>query len=216
MKLKLLFACLLLCGCAMPVLCQDTQTQPTEPPDLLVQKFSWSKERIGWESDPFKTYGEDDEARRTRLRQEKRASDAKGSGNSSTVNRQEDDLRIANAIKLRERQQTKPPRYVFLYKLQVKNIGQKTVKAVYWDYVFYDNSTGQEVGRRQFLSEEKINPNKSKTLEFTVRNPPAQVISVHSLEKKEADSLKGKIEILRVEYEDGTAWECPQLKSGNE
>ena len=43
-----------------------------DPPDLVVLKFSWSKERIGWERDPFGGAVENFDEMRARARNEKR------------------------------------------------------------------------------------------------------------------------------------------------
>ncbi|HEX8422592.1 MAG TPA: hypothetical protein VF634_04235, partial [Pyrinomonadaceae bacterium] len=64
--MKFLFRCLfvaaLLTGAALPVSAQATGAASSSsspaavevsPPDLIVIKSSWSKERLGWERDPF-------------------------------------------------------------------------------------------------------------------------------------------------------------------
>lgn len=177
--------------------------QSSASPDLEVLQASWSKDRIGWEQDPFIAAGETDDERRLRLRHEKRATDAKSRG--SGLNQYERDSRTDAEIKAAKRL-TAPPRYVFVYELQVRNTGRQIVTTVFWDYVFYDAATKREVGRRQFISEQKINPGKKAQLRFVIRTPPALMISVHSLEKREMESIIGQVEILRIEYQDGSVW----------
>ena len=61
--------------------------------------------------------------------------------------------------------------------------------------------------RREFTSEEKISPGKSKELSFFITTPPAQRISIYALDKKERDGLDGHVVVVRVLYDDGTVWE---------
>ena len=68
-----------------------------------------------------------------------------------------------------------------------------------------------EVGRRRFHSVAKIEPGKSKELKFFLPTPPAQRISIHSLDKKERTNLGEVVMVLRIEYEDGSTWELDRL-----
>jgi hypothetical protein len=42
--------------------------------------------------------------------------------------------------------------------VSVKNTGEKTIKLVDWDYVFFNTATQSETGRLEFTSDEKIGP----------------------------------------------------------
>lgn len=75
-----------------------------------------------------------------------------------------------------------------------------------WDYVFFDAATGAEVGRRQFTGLEKISPGKTKELTFQVSSPPAQTISVYSLDKNERRGLSEAVVLVRVAYADSSVW----------
>jgi hypothetical protein len=68
----------------------------------------------------------------------------------------------------------------------------------------------EELGRREFGSEQKIAPGKTKEVKFFVSSPPVRRISVQSLDKNERDGLGERIELVRVEYADGTAWQRPE------
>lgn len=182
------------------------QTTTPSPPDLVVEKHGWSKERINWERDPFSgTVDSFDDVRR-RVGDERRMERARGAGDIGEASKIERERRAEQVLKSR---QTAPPRYAFLYKLVVRNTGGKTIKELDWDYVFTDAATGQEVGRRQFTAIEKIAPGKRKDLEFLISSPPAQTISVHALNKKEHEGLVGQVVIVRLVYEDETVWPLP-------
>lgn len=174
---------------------------------VAVIKHSWSKERINWEGDPFGGPVENFEDMRRRRVDERRVERARGSGNVGEANRVEREMRAEQVIKARP---PKPPRYVFLYKLTIKNTSDKTIKLIDWDYVFFSANTQSEAGRIQFTSEEKIAPGKNKEIQAMASKPPARTISVYALDKNERQGLDGQIVIMRVEYSDGTVWERPQ------
>ena len=185
---------------------------PSAPPDasaLEVLKFSWSKERINWEHDPFGGPIENFDEMRARSRSERQVQGAKQGG------KVQQDAK-ADAANLALLHQTTPSQYVFTYKTTVRNLSNKTIKSVDWDYIFLDKSTNTELGRQQFTSEERIGPGKSKELIVAIRKPPTHTISVTALNKGEGDSLMGRIVILGVQYSDGTAWQAPQTESQNQ
>jgi hypothetical protein len=186
--------------------------QPASPPhhesNLTVVKFSWSKERVGWQQDPFSGPIENFDEMRVRARNEKRIADAKKGGNASEVSRAERDAKTDAAL-ISTIHQSARPRYAFVYKLVVQNNSSKAIKAIDWDYVFVDESTQMEVGRRQFTSIEKISPGKSKELKFFIKSPPTRTISVSSLNQNERKGLTEDVAIVRIQYADGTFWQRP-------
>ena len=186
--------------------------QPASPPpdgsNVTVLKFSWSKERVGWEQDPFSGPLENFDEMRVRARNEKRISDAKKGGSGSEVSRAERDAKTDAAL-VSSIHQSARPRYGFSYRVVVQNNSPKAIKAIDWDYVFVDQNALVEVGRRQFASVEKIAPGKSKELKFFITNPPTRTISVTSLNEGERKGLVEDIAIVRIEYADGTFWQRP-------
>jgi hypothetical protein len=189
------------------------QTQGPPPaadtPDLAVVKFSWSKERINWERDPFGGPNESFDEMRVRMRNERRIQQAKSGGSQMELNRIEREARTDSAL-IEAMRQKSPPRYGFLYKLTVRNDGAKAVKEVDWDYVFTDAATGQELGRHQFASGEKIGPGKKREFSYFIPSPPTRTVSAHALSRKEREGLSEQVVVVRVLYEDGTVWQRPQ------
>lgn len=176
-----------------------------DPSGISILKFSWSKERIGWQQDPFGGPIESFDEMRVRTRNEKRVMDAKKGGNGAEVSRAERDAKTDEAL-IASIHKNGNTRYVFVYKLLLQNSDAKSIKAIDWDYVFYDVSTEQEVGRRQFTSEAKIDPGKTKELKFFIPTPPTKTISISSLNKHEREGLSEAIVIVQVEYADGSLW----------
>ena len=183
------------------VLAQSPAPEAAAP--ATVVKQSWSKTRINWEGDPFAGAFESFEDVRRRAVDTRRLERARGSGNAIEVNKVEREMRDEQVIKARP---PKPPRYAFVYKVEVKNDSAKTITEFDWDYVFFDAATGAEIGRRQFTGVEKIGPGKSKELIFQVSSPPAQTISVYALDKNERRGLGEAVVLVRIAYADGSVW----------
>lgn len=177
-------------------------------PELQVLKFSWTKERMGWERDPFSGAVESYDEMRIRARNEKRIEDAKKGGSSGEVDKLKREARDDDEAIARQRQKA-PARYVFKYKLSIKNTSARRIKAIDWDYIFLDAVSRSELGRQQFTSEESIGPGKTRELAIRIRKPPTQTISVSSFEKNERDVLSEQVVVMRVEYTDGSIWQRP-------
>ncbi len=178
---------------------------PAEAPALTVVKHSWTKERINWEGDPFGGPVENfDDVRRRRV-DERRVERARGAGNIGEAAKVEREMRAEQVIKSRP---PAPPRYAFLYKISVTNTSEKTIKAIDWDYIFFSSNTQSETGRLEFTNAEKIGPGKSKELHVMARKPPAKTVSVYALDKSERQGLDGQVVIMRIEYTDGSVWQC--------
>jgi uncharacterized cupredoxin-like copper-binding protein len=208
--MRILLAALLLCAAPFVAAAQGDAGVAREPSAVTVVKSSWSKERLGWEGDPFGGPLENFDEMRARARNEKRIDDAKRGGNQLDLNKAERETRAdaANVEAVRKEKQ-KPARYVFMYKVSLRNDAAKAIRAIDWDYVFFEKGTPREVGRLQFTSEQKIAPGKSKELTVVARQPPAQTVSVQVLNEKERDALDERIDIVRVEYADGSVWKRP-------
>jgi hypothetical protein len=176
--------------------------------DLPIElvKYSWTKERLNWEGNPFGGPNENFHQMQFRTRSEKRVSDAKRS-NSPEVGKLEKEAKADAAIVANENQNSAPPRYYFMYRASMKNLSPKQIKEIDWDYIFLDAGTGEELGRRQFTSVQNIGPGKQKDLTFTLPTPPTRRVSVYALDKKERLGLTEKVIIVRVTYADGSVWE---------
>ena len=176
-----------------------------QEPSVEVVKSSWSKERIGWERDPFSGPIENFDETRARQRNERRIEDAKR-GNSAEIDKIRREAK-ADAANIAVKHKDTPSRYVFVYKTTIRNSSTKAIKAIDWDYIFLERGTEKEIGRQQFTSEEKIAPGKTKELVVTISKPPTQTISLTALNKNESGSLDGRVILVRIDYADGTSWQ---------
>ena len=184
----------------------QAQAPTSENAQIELVKYSWSKERLNWERNPFGGPNENFHQMQFRARAEKRVSDAKRS-NSPEVSKLEKEAKADAAIVAAENQTGKPPRYYFLYRASIKNTSTKQITEIDWDYVFVDSFNGEELDRRQFTSVQNIAPGKQKELVFTLTTPPTRRISVYSLDKKETAGIEGRVVIVRVMYADGSVWQ---------
>ncbi len=189
----------------------NAQTPSTSSGDSQMElvKFSWSKERLNWEQNPFGGPNENFHEMQFRSRAEKRVSDAKRSGGSAQTSTAERDAKVDAAIIQAGRQPSGPPRYFFLYRASVRNTSSKAIEEIDWDYVFIDAGTGQELGRHQFTSTRTIAPGKTKELSFMLSSPPTKRISVYALDKHERSGIGDQVVIVRVKYSDGSVWQLP-------
>ena len=178
-----------------------------QPAGLEVVKFSWSKERIGWERDPFGGPVENFDEMRSRARNEKRIDDAKRGGGSAGAEQVKREAK-ADAANLARQREKSPPRYVFVYRAKVRNLGNAAITAIDWDYIFYERGTENEIGRQQFTSEEAIGAGKTRELIVNLSSPPTHTISVTALNKEERDTLSEKVIVVRVKYADGSVWQA--------
>ena len=202
----LILCCVLTCLGVAARAQQQQQPAPAAPPDIAVEKYEWSKQRIDWERDPFSSPAEGFQDPRRRLLNERRLQRAKAGGTPGEVAKVEREIRDERVTKTRP---SSPPSYAFQYKLTLRNNGAKAIREIDWDYVFLDAATGQELGRREFTGVEKIGPGKNKELSFMTVSPPVRRISVESLDKKEREGLVERVVLVRVLYEDGTVWQRP-------
>lgn len=180
---------------------QDPATVQS-PADLRIEKKSWTKSYppVGGDRDPF--------APNDMVREQVLAA-----REAQVVNRQ----RIASSEPLMKPRNVqintsslpnfKPGQAYYSYSVTLKNTGTKTVKTVLWAYVFTDTVLQEQVGRTVSENRIKLRPGKTVEMVGYSSNPAVQVINAKSAGTR--NPIKEAIEILRIEYEDGTFWERP-------
>jgi hypothetical protein len=95
----------------------------------------------------------------------------------------------------------------YVYELKISNTGDKTIRALTWEYVFFEPGTERELGRRWFESKVSISPGKTKNIVMRSRLPPTSTIDATKAGKKPRDRYSEQIVILSIEYVDGTGWQ---------
>jgi hypothetical protein len=101
------------------------------------------------------------------------------------------------------------PRVSYVYKAKVTNTEPKSIRVIEWDYVFFEQADGKEVGRHTFKNRVKIQPGKSAELSRRTASPPTNVVDISKTAKDLKEQYAERVEIQRVEYEDGSVWTRP-------
>lgn len=93
--------------------------------------------------------------------------------------------------------------YVFRYvmRLTFKNGGERAIKAVEWEQVFFERKTDRELKRYRLEVKRAVAPGATATLAEEVFIKP---------EESTRHFATGymKVRVTRVEFEDGSAWEA--------
>ena len=95
-------------------------------------------------------------------------------------------------------------RQMFVYSVEVTNGGPKAIKAIRWDYIITDGKTGEELGRHEFESLEKIGRDKTKRLYARSRISPTRIVPIHLSDK---GSTVERVVLTCIVYEDGSLWQ---------
>ncbi|HXI25360.1 MAG TPA: hypothetical protein VNG71_15960 [Pyrinomonadaceae bacterium] len=95
-------------------------------------------------------------------------------------------------------------RPTFVYWVEVTNGGSKAIKAIRWDYIITDSKTGEELGRHEFESLEKIGRDKTKRLNARSRMSPTRIVPIQVSEK---GPTAERVTLKCIVYEDGSLWQ---------
>ncbi|MCA1613000.1 MAG: hypothetical protein LC800_02360 [Acidobacteria bacterium] len=212
------FLFLLLCAAA------GTAQTPTpaaaeSPAGVAVIKFNWERvpEDTGWDAPAFPVTSQTVE--------DPRGADRApvGSGRTSSVNstRERGTLRGAPAPVSAElpatQTQSAPPspptpqrhpmpargKGAYVYRLRLKNGGERRVESVDWEYLFLDPETKKELARHRFTSPQRAKPSETFTLKALSASPPSRVVTASALGKKRKP-FDERIVVRCVAYADGT------------
>lgn len=98
----------------------------------------------------------------------------------------------------------------YVYKIKVKNIGEKTIKALDWEYQFLDPATQEVKEQRKISSRLKLGPGRSKELERRMTRKPTVIVSADQLGLKHRDQFTERAVITRIVYADNSVWQRPK------
>jgi hypothetical protein len=188
------FTVLLFLVTGLSVCLSADQDPPTPSPPVAIMKHSWHLDS-GWLRDSSA-----------------QASNAEGAIPAltvpgSTLNGVQPGMRraIPRPTNIEPSEQPKT-RDVFRYEVTVQNNSGKSIRRIFWAYTFLNPENSFVLARHWFATETKIKPGKSKNLEGLTYNPPSTVSSVSMLKKAPGWEKSEKVEILRIQFEDGTFW----------
>ena len=99
----------------------------------------------------------------------------------------------------------------YLYSIKIRNASSKPIAGIAWDYIFIDPNNNKEIGRHQFLSYEKVSPDKQVTFRGQLRSPPVRLVQSPP---QKTWKLTEKAMIQCILYEDLTVWRNPIARPG--
>ena len=92
---------------------------------------------------------------------------------------------------------------IYFYKIQIQNIGQRSVKSFAWEY---RPSNEPDPSNRQFYCVVNAKANEKKDFNLFSPFAPSRVVDAASPDDKPNTEKKDKIIINKIEYTDGTVW----------
>jgi len=95
----------------------------------------------------------------------------------------------------------------YVYEVTVRNTGEKPIRTLTWDYVFFEPGTEREVGRRRFVSRVSISPGRIRNVIFRSASSPTGTIDVTKAGKKSRDQYSEQVVIQSIGYADGSVWQ---------
>ena len=107
----------------------------------------------------------------------------------------------------------------FRYSAHVRNLSDRKIEIVFWEFQFKEIANSTNFVRRQFLCSVKIKPGeKAEVFAFSTLGP-SEVISSESLIANSGKLFNEKVQINRIEYSDGAIlqrrdWKLKEIESG--
>jgi hypothetical protein len=176
--------------------------EPTDPIDLVVIEKRWHKEirNPALDEDPFAANDEHQALERAQKDNAVRNARRIKGGESALPT-----LPDTPPVKA----DTEAPSTRYAFRIKVRNTGSKIIRAVVWDYFFFNPETLEEAGHRSFTQKVAIRPGKGVELIGHSNSPPVRFIDATKPVKGPATQYSEKIVIQRVDYSDGTFWLRP-------
>jgi hypothetical protein len=209
MKARAISLSLLLCANAFVVVAAAAAALPRQDAaaaGVEVLSFSWTRERIRQRPSMLPLASPDELIRQSRS--EAQLAAARNAANRGAAGRTETQIKNHEDATAKARQ-TAPPEDGYRYTVKLRNDGGKTVKSIDWDYLFLDPSTGREVARHQFTSDDTVKPGKTKEVSVLYLTPPVRTVSAKAISKKDTMAFEERVLLVRILYSDGTAWQRP-------
>lgn len=204
MKITRLMTPLLITLITISAMAQET-AKSSDPSDVIVLEQSWRKEYRDTQRDPNPLKPNEDLMRITRAQK----AHIKAQDNALP------DQTTTPSMPAAGPKPVTPERGMFtsyVYKIKVKNSGEKTIKAIDWEYQFLDPSTQEVLEQRKINSRLKLSPGKSQLLERRMTRKPAVVVSADQLAREHKDQFAERAVITRIVYADGSVWLRPKTE----
>lgn len=103
------------------------------------------------------------------------------------------------------------PQDGYLYRVTVKNTGERTIRGLYWEYRSQQSERPDDFSRRQFFCSANVGPEKTKAFEAFSPSAPTRVLNA-SRPGDDTQRQYEKVVVNRIEYSDGSIWQHPDWK----
>ena len=205
--MKVLGTAILTCLLAAAVSAQEASSSSsssatsTDAPSVAVMQKNWRREvrHPALDEDPFRAGRE-----ATQVQMNKRET-IRGNVINKQLGRDTVPLPTAQPALVTSR----GPSPIYVYEVKFMNTGTKTIRALVWEYVFFDPDTRQDVGRHLYRTEMSLRPGKNKKLVELSLAPPTSIVNVTKTGAKLQQQYPDRVVINRIEYSDGTHWQRP-------
>lgn len=177
--------------------------------DLVVLKFRWSKIRPFDPVSPLPSVTE--ESRMPNAATDPHLSRAI----SRSGPRRDDPERIARSSNIQNRNaelsaveqnaaagRTRRPSDIYIYRIQVRNSGQKPIKNFIWEYK--SHSSGESPAR-QFFCPVKLRPGETRSLSVQTPFAPSRIVTASK--STETSHQLQEVTFNHIEYSDGFTWQ---------
>ena len=94
-------------------------------------------------------------------------------------------------------------RYVYEYRVRLKNTSPKKIKSILWEYQLLDGSGSTILSQRVFFCNVTIKAHSEKVLQPGTLSPPNRVVSA---DNPDDPAQKQKVVVNQIEYSDGSIW----------
>jgi len=94
-------------------------------------------------------------------------------------------------------------RYIYHYRVRLKNTSPKKIKSILWEYQLLDGSDSTILSQRFFFCAVTIKAHSVKVLQPGTLSPPNRVVSA---DNPNGAAQKQKVVVNQIEYSDGSIW----------
>ena len=181
----------------------QTANPQADAPNVAISKISWHKDVFvpALYDDPMRPNQE-----QVDLKREQRAI---AKANNTRVQQGQNPLPLPTREIMSANREVPPgPSVNYLYQAKIKNIGEKTIQGIVWEYAVIDPESGAEIGLHRFTHNSKIRPGKTVNLKGYSATPAVNVISANSSNDTRSQYSERAV-VNRIEYADGTFWQRP-------
>jgi hypothetical protein len=133
-------------------------------------------------------------------------SNAPGSGTNAAAGLPRQKTMVAPPVNVDPPSEQPGTRDLFHYEVTLRNEAGKPIQKVFWSYVFINPETNEVISRHRFATDTKIKPGKSKKLTGFTYKPPSTFTSVSVMKRQPGWEKSERVEILRIQFSDGTFW----------